>query len=236
MSDSLLVTARLASPLAGDPPHLDGLLESVLSLHHAKGDPGYKIDRNRPAPPQAAIPIPIARRTVEQGGPDGEVREWVVGCCSSPILGTVLSESVEYVAKRIAVEHSGWLAPDSRLVVSTTNSWTKSYRLPLRVRVVDRVAWFTVGDRQSVRRTLKKVRWIGKKVSIGYGRVVEWTVERTDADYSWFAPSDHGPVLMRPLPVTDAWPPGLLGVRRDFGACCPPYWHPERYTEILIPC
>ena len=74
------------------------------------------------------------------------------------------------------------------------------------------------------------------RLSDGYGVVREWTVERIDADLSWFAPSEVGPVLMRPLPVGPWLPDNLTGARRDFGACVPPYWHPERYGEIVVPC
>ena len=227
MSDAILVTARLASPLAGDAPHLDALLEYLLSLHHHKGVPGYKVDRKYAAPAQGEIPIPIRRHAL--GG-------WQVGCCSSPILGPVRAEMVEHIAKRIAVEHAGLLDPGALVVVSTTNSWTKSYRLPLRCRVVDAVAWFARGDRRNVLTTIRKARAIGKKVADGYGVVREWTVERIDADLSWFAPSEVGPVLMRPLPVGPWLPDNLTGARRDFGACVPPYWHPERYGEIVVPC
>lgn len=236
MSDAILVEARLASPLAGDPPHLDSLLEHVLSRHHPKGVPGHKIDRRWSAPAQAEIPIPILRHRIGQVVDGGEVREWVVARCSSPILSSADIETVEYINKRLSVENAALLDPSQRLIVMTTKGWTKSYRLPLRVRRVDRVRWFTVGDRRSVLVALRRVQWLGKKTADGYGRVVEWTVDRVEADCSWFGPHESGPVLMRPLPITDDLPANLLGARRDFGACCPPYWHPERYTEIVTPC
>lgn len=234
-TDGLLIKAHLASPLAGEPPHLDSLLEWALSLYHGRragGRPGYKVDRALPAPPQAEIPIPIGRRSVT--GEDGQV--WEVARCSAPILATAHADEHEYTNKRIAVELAGLLDPAARTVVATTNSWTKSHRLPMRVRRIEVVAWFAVGNRKAVRRSLKKVQAIGKKPSVGYGRVREWTVERIDQDHSWFAPSEVGPVLMRPLPVGAALPEGLIGCRRDFGSAVPPYFHPDRYTEIWSPC
>lgn len=226
MSYPLLVTARLASAVAADAPRLDALLEYVLSLHHAKGVPGYKIDRSGPAPPQAEIPIPIARRSL---GP------WQIAMCSDPIYG-LAPESVEHVAKRVGVENAAMLDPSSRVVVATTNSWTKSHRLPLRMRLVERVAWFAVGYRRELLKVLRRVEFLGKKRSIGNGRVAGWSVERCELDCSWFAPSDRGPVLMATLPAGDWLPAGLAGYRNGFGGCCPPYWHPERYTEIVVPC
>ena len=223
------VTAHLASPLAGDSAlRLDGLLEYALSLYHPKGVPGYKITRDGPPPAPGEIPIPLRREWL--GG-------HLVGCCSDAILEAPAAEGVEHVNKRIGVEHAGLLAPSSRLVVSTTNSWTKSYRLPLRVRVVPRVCWFAVGDRREIQRALARhVHALGKKISIGYGRVKAWEVERTDADWSWFAPSPAGPVLMATLPRGDWLPGGLVGWREDYGAASPPYWCVSHYAEIVAPC
>ena len=224
----LLVTAKLVKPLDGDAPHLDSLLEYAMSLHHHAGEPGYKVDRALPAPPMGAIPIPIGRKRL---GP------WLVGCCSNPILGRVHAEGVQYINKRIGVEKAALLAENARHVVATTNSWTKSWRVPHRTRLVDKVCWFAFGNRKILLKTLKShVRFIGRKRSVGDGMVGDWTVDKLDHDYSWFAPSEHGTVLMRTLPAGDWLPDDLVGFKQDFGGVCPPYWHPERYSEIVVPC
>lgn len=235
--DCLLVTARLAGGLAGDrAPNLDSLLVWMLAIHHPKGVPGYKVDRALPPPPQAEVPIPIARRTLAQQTPGGPVA-WEVPRCSDPILGCVAADHHEHFVKKIGVEHAGLLDPKSRTVVSTTNTWTKSYRLPLRKRTVDRVCWFAVGNRKGLLTVLRRVRFLGKKVSCGHGLVAEWTVDRIDADYTWFAPWDgRGTVLMRTLPIGDWLPADLTGYRRDFGGVVDPYWHPDRFGEIVVPC
>ena len=223
----LLVTARLASPLAGEPPALEALLEWAMSLHHPKAEPGYKVDRRFACPPPGAIPIPVRRRDV--GG-------WPVALCSAAIIPAADSDGHEHIAKRIDVAHAGLLAGPERRVVATTNSWTKSYRLPLRVRRVACVRWFAVGVRREVLATLRRhVHAVGKKVADGYGRVAGWEVEAAPADYSWFAPTDRGPLLMRPLPAGPWLPAGLVGARADFGACVPPLWHPERHCDIVVP-
>jgi len=226
MSDRLRIVARLASPLAGEAPELDALLEWAMSAHHKKDEPGYKVDRKFAAPELAALPIPILRRTI--GG-------WPVGCCSSPIVAAE-AETVEHFGKRLSVENARLLDPDNRRVVATTNSWTKSYRLPLRIRAVDRIVWFAIGERRSVQHTLKQVRALGQKVSDGYGRVASWEVESGAPDVCWFADGPHGRVLMRSLPAGDELPKNLVGYRTDFGPVCPPYWHHERYCERVVPC
>lgn len=233
MSDALLVTAHLAGPLAlgpsGEAPHLDALLEYCCAAYHPKAEVrGYKIDRAGPCPAQGIIPIPLAR---------SRIGKWLVGNCSSAIMphhgGT---QTVEHVCKRIATEEAALLATDERKIVSTTNAWTKSYRLPLRVIRIPCIKWFAVGNRREILKLLRKdCHALGKKVSDGYGRVSGWEVERVDEDCSWFVPHPSGRVLMRPLPL-DALPPDVVGWKRDFGAVSSPYWHPERATERAVPC
>lgn len=232
MSDALRVVARMGGPLAGDAPHLDSLLVYVASrlAGKASGLEGYKVDRKFPCPDTSAIPIPILRTTTV---------ELSVARCSSPILSAPTSDTVEYFTKRIGVEHAGLLAADERKVVTTTNAWTKSYRLPLRVRHVEYVAWLCVGNRQGILKSLRRVPSIGKKPAHGYGRVAEWTCERLgDASHDrwpWWIESECGPVLMRPLPVVDGGP-DFIGAKCDFGSCTDPYWHPDRFREIIVPC
>lgn len=226
MSDFFRVECRLSGALAGDPPHLDALLELALSVHHPKALDRVKVDRNVPAPPQGEIPIPILRRTLGS---------WSVARCSGPIyLGAF--DRHEHYGKKLAVEEALLLAAGERKVVNTTGAYLKSYRLPLRVRNVARVVWFAEGDRYETLKVLRRVGAIGKKVSQGYGRVASWEAGRVGHDAVWWAGSAAGPVLMRPLPVGAWLPGGLIGCRPDYGACAPPYWHPDRYGEIVTPC
>ena len=234
MSVPLLITARLSSPLAGDPPQLDSLFEWLLSpfgerfrKEQDSDIPHHRIDRNFPAPEQGIIRIPIERAWIGNH---------LVALCSNPILPLPRADAVDYICKRIAVENSDLIARDERKIISTTNSATKSYRLPLRIRLVDRVCWFASGNRRNVKKTLHDANAIGKKVSNGYGRVKEWIIEETKEDCSWFAQG----VLMRTLPaLIDGckWlPENLAGWKKHFGACCPPYWHQDRFTEVVQPC
>lgn len=221
---SLLVVAHLSSPLAGDAPMLDGILEFEMAQRLGLAD---KIRRDQPCPPVGEIHIPMLRQFI--GG-------WNVPCCSSPIYAPIDKERVEKIAKRLGVEFSDELHPDARNVVAVGNSTFKSYHLPLRIRHVSRIAWLCEGHRRPVLQLLRSIHSIGKKRSVGYGRVTEWTAESVPGDFHWFAESEDGPVLMRPLPFGDWLPAGLLGVKRDFGGVVPPYWHPDRYAEVVTPC
>src|SRR6185437_12344778 len=92
-----------------------------------------------------------------------------------------------------------------RKVVTTTNNWTKSHRLPLRVRSVKRIVWLCVGNRREILKSLRYVLAIGKKPAHGHGRVAKWECERVGPiphpRWPWWIDSEVGPVLMRPLPI-----------------------------------
>lgn len=216
----LKVTARLARPLAGNAPQLDAL------LLYAAAPRDFFVDRSMPAPPQT-IDLPIDCQWLG---------EWNVWKCSSPIVRTSGRAAVDYYNRRTPTEASELLDPKRRVIVATTNSPTKSYRLPLKVQPVREVVWFAVGERKGTLGMLRRnIRAIGKKVSYGYGLVKEWTVEVIDQELSWFSPAGDKRVLMRHLPL-DRLADDVVGYRRDFAGVAPPYWHPERQTEIITPC
>lgn len=218
------VTAELSSPLAGDPPYLDGLLEHEMSQRHGKA---MRLTRAMPAPPIGSVHIPCLRG--EFAGVRGIPR------CSAPIVGPDTTRH-EHFAKRIAVEHAGLLRDDQRLVVATGNTWTKSYRLPIRVGIAKTVAWFVGGaKRRNLKSLLDSVTSIGFKRSQGYGRVSCWIIEEVEHDWSWFADTEHGRLLMRALPWHDEIE-RCIGWKRWCGAYAPPYWHPDRFAEVAIPC
>ena len=219
----LKVTARIATPIVGDLPFLDSIIEWEMAQREGKA---IKIGRGEPAPRYGDVHIPMLRRRI--GGLS-------VPCCSSPIA-VVRHETVEHFAKRIGAEHSSLLNEKKRLVVATGNGVFKSYRLPLRLQVIDRIVWLAVAKRRPILKLLRSVNSLGRKRSCGYGRVHRWEAEQFDGDWSWYAQSPRGPVLMRPLPLCDELPSDLQGSRRCFGAVQPPMWHPDRYVERVVPC
>jgi len=221
--DIIKVSCHLATPIAGDPPMLDALIEFEMAQRQGKAE---KIQRSEPAPVYGEIHIPMLRQQI--GG-------LLVPCCSSPIMVSQ-RQTTEHFGKRLSVEHSNLLSPRQRKKVAMGNATYKAYHLPLRLHRVDRIVWFARATRRHTLKLLKSVHSIGKKRSQGYGRVDRWEAERIEADLSWYAPSDRGPVLMRPLPLCADLPDNLIGFRRDFGAVQPPMWHRDRYIERVVPC
>lgn len=244
----LKVTCWLNSPLASEPPRLDALLEWVMSyrmrtvmestngVRHVTGTPKH---RGMPVVP-GAIPIPIERRRVEG-------YQWPIPLCSDPIYSGSI-DGVESFAKRFSTENSSLMAESERRQIAVSTGPFKSYRLPLRIRPVDRIVWFCAGRTGGnsdgrgiapgcqIRKLLKKVFAVGKKTSFGYGQVARWEVVPVDEDWSWFSPSPAGAVLMRTLPASMRLPLDLIGFKRSESAPVAPYWMRENVTKVVVPC
>ena len=221
------VVAHLATPLAGDAPMLEALLADVMAGRF----PTVPHERHDPPPPYDSMPpIPILK---------GRFGGFPVYRASSPILSETLADEHKHIHSRFPTDYASAVAPESRIVIATGNGKYKSTRLPIRTRAITRVTWFAAmhpKHKPSVlRKELQKVKSIGMDRSRLCGRVTQWDVEKTDNDYSWFAPHPDGTVLMRPLPICDALSKDLLGAREYFGAFHPPTWHPGRQHPVMIP-
>jgi hypothetical protein len=221
-------TAWLSSPLAGEPPYLDAILEWEMSFRL-----GYKrhakLTRDTPLSEITRVPMPLAKRTI--AGHD-------VYCCSDPILPHPLGpEWVDRLAKQIDADFiAQLLAPKEQKNISVTSGPYKARYAPVRVRLVDRVCWFFRGNEREIRRILKSVFTIGKYRGIGYGIIDRWDYEDMgENDYSIFAPSKNGKILMKTIPYNSNLE-NVSGYKVSFGGGKPPYWHPENYMEIAVPC
>jgi len=273
MGRPLKVTAIMAAPLVGEPPHLDAILEYVRAAKAEsieRDDPsgrhsglvawrerlapnaprhsGYFgiLSRSLEPPPLGILPIAIERE---------QVGSWPIAKCSSPIY-LPHYEYVEHTAKRISVgEVAVHIDQQSgRQSIHHGTGGTKAYFRPLHCLVVERIVWFCVGyggktgrrpdgsikrrsSQGELMRMLRLIDSIGAERQAGYGRVAEWVVDPWDDDWSWFAPSPNGRgrMLMRPLP-SSAVPDDVVGARPTYASVCPPYWHPKRHVEAMVPC
>lgn len=226
------VTATLSSPAAGqDVVQLDSLCELAVceSVRDDPDPPFPLLPQGQQVPVERAgrVPTPLAFR---------EVCGWPVRLCSCPVLGPVHFDGHAHYHKQFPVGRTDLLTDRERTKIAPSGGRFKSFRLPLRTRLVEEVAWFAVADAEPLRALLGNVRAVCKKTSYGYGVVREWVVEPVDEDWSWFAESPDGPVLMRYLPFGTEVPDGLLGARRDFGAVVGPYWQNSLYCERWSPC
>lgn len=222
------VSCYLLSPLCGDPPMIDALMEYELALRlgmkHAR-----KLTRNIPLSKIERPPIPLAKRTL--CGFD-------IYCSSAPILGNVYAEYTERQSKRFDTDICAQLLDEKsrNKKLLTSSGPYKSRFVPKRVRVIDAVHWFVRGDRERMNNLLRRIVSIGSCRSYGYGSIDRWEYEEQESDFSIFAKHHGKNVLMKILPIAAAKSEMATGYRHSYGGAHPPYWHPETYMEIAVPC
>ena len=207
----LVVTARIDGQISlpNGPLALDALLMSAVATR----------DGLPPPPPVVPIEIPIAKE------PGGRFH-----LCSFSV-GTLSEFDRRFVNRRAPVEQYQTIGPQSGRVQITAGH-DKSYRLPLEVGHVDggELRWFCVGDAEPIRALLGCIPYLGKKRSVGLGRVREWRVEPIE-------PWNGFPVLvegrpLRTLPLD--WPGLAPDSPTAYRVLSPPYWQHER--EELSAC
>ena len=220
------VTCHLLSPLCGDPPMIDALMEYELSVRLGMKY-ARKLTRSIPLSIIDRPPIPVSRRTLS--GID-------YYCSSNPILGNVNAEYTERHAKRFDTDMCALLLDQksSSTMLLTSSGPYKSRFVKKRVRLVDTVTWFVRGDRKEMNKLLKKFVALGHCRGYGYGFIDRWEYEEQPSDYSIFAPHNGGRVLMRTVAFEAAR--DSTGYRKSFGGAFPPYWHPDTFMDIAVPC
>lgn len=162
MPEPVKVTAFLLSPLAGEPPMLDSLLElraskyaeaierdDVVGRHQGylkwrdehfgpqirhTGTKYCQPTRDIPPPPMGCLPIPIERDWMG---------EWLVARCSSPILPQSL-RGLEHINKRIDTSEVGHFMGGRKMSIHHGTGATKAYCKPVPIFTVDRIVWFVL--------------------------------------------------------------------------------------------
>lgn len=212
--DNLIVTAVLLSPIAVNDdwtPHLDAVLEWLILDRHGKAIAA-------PTPEQIAATRPL----VDQEMPlaKGELAGYPYWKVSCPRY-RYHSEYQERYRKRwspgIDSPPPRW--GKRRANINTSAGAEKNYDLPLRVRTVDSIQWFCVGDRAPLVELLQSCKGLGKKRAQGFGQVQQWIVDTTDSDQHLYL----GSQVQRFIPVA-----ALKDKASDYTVAAarlmPPYW------------
>lgn len=211
----LQVIARVAGPIAlpNHPLALDALLASQVALRDGLPVPRHADDCQ-------PIEIPIQRE------PRGRFH-----LCSHGSFEWD-RHALRYINRRAPIEQYQTLGNDRLRRVQITAGPNKSYRIPMETGhiVNDEMTWWCIGDAGAIRELLSRVLYLGKKRSVGLGRVSAWSVV---ACLTWpgFPVVRNGKPL-RPLP-TD-WP-GLERPRCGYANLTYPYWAHEREELLAIP-
>lgn len=215
-SRELLVTARVGGAvfIPDELPMFDGLLAWAVCQRD-------NIPPALTAAEAREIEIPAQRSACG--------RVWL---CSQGHAEVEAAE-LRYTNRRPPIEQFQALAGRKMTRVDIATGANKGYRIPRHVTYLrdDRVDWWCIGDADEIRALLDLVTHVGKKRSVGCGRVVSWSVEPCE---SWPGfPVLRDGLPLRPLPLDY---PGLgEGARTMYRTLAPPYWSHAREELCAVP-
>lgn len=208
----LLISAELATPVIHAETgrtHIDSILAfAALTAHPVASD--YDT--------VAIIPLPLDLAWLSGEGQP----LWT----SSPLMPTGETHDIrEYWHKRYPSHRADF---GHKLNAVTSAGRWKEYRTPVHVQQAKTLHALCIGNADEVRRLLEVVMHVGKKGSMGYGRVARWHV--TEVGHT------RDEVLeMRAVPVeyyAGETPKGILSPLR---AWTPPYWYAPWWRPCMVP-
>lgn len=188
---------------------LDSLLASAVAQREGLDPPAHSESEDF-----VRIEIPIRRE------PGGRFH------LASFSIGDSECFEVDWTNRRFPIDEAQALGGERLRRVSLSAGPGKSYRLPRERKhlVDDRLVWFCVGDPDAIRDLLSWVHYVGKKRSVGLGRVAEWSVEPIEPWGDGFPVAMDGRAL-RTLPSD--WS-GLRDPEIGYRIMSYPYWAHHR--------
>ena len=154
----------------------------------------------------------------------------VFRACSSPYYLFQAEDTTRYRKRWDYQEkHLDWGKKKAKF--STSEGHTKSYDLPLYLRVVNSIDWFCIGDLQTLKQYLSFIRYLGKKRSYGYGQIEKWEVKEFTQDWSLFKDG----LITRPIPFRLVQNQPFHGNTIMRWGWRSPYWLPENQDICLMP-
>lgn len=208
----IIITAQLVTPILHaerERTHLDGILSAAALTDHPQAS---NYDH------AAVIPLPLDLIWVSPQG----LPLWA--CTPLMPVGEGLATR-EYWHKRYPSHRADF--GDKLNAVTSAGRW-KEYRVPVHAQQIDRLHALAIGNAEAVEALLAVVTHIGKKGSMGYGRVARWSI----------TPGAHNlddVLALRPVPVCyykDRQPVGALALNRGWTA---PYWYSPWWADCRVP-
>jgi CRISPR type IV-associated protein Csf3 len=195
------------------PLHLDGLLAYAVALRD-------ELPPALTAEECAPIAIPVQRE------PSGRFH-----LCSAGIFVQERAE-LRYTNRRAPIEQYQTIGDAKIRRCQITAGANKSYRIPRELAHLesDLVTWYCLGDREQIEVLLQHITHLGKKRSVGWGKILRWTVEEC-ATWEGFPVTRDGAAL-RTLPLD--WP-GLRDPSQSFETLTYPYWDRSKEEPCAIP-
>ena len=114
--------------------------------------------------------------------------------------------------------------------IKTNQGHFKDFMINLPIIITDTITFYCNGDKKELERLLSHLTSIGKKTSIGGGRIRNITITETNEDYSFFKDN----CIMRPIPATMDVPvfEGMIFQKQPYK---PPYWDKNNVCMCIVP-
>lgn len=214
----LEVTAELAGAIAlpGGPVALDALLAAAIA----------KRDNIPPATCEAEIvpiEIPVARSAC------GRFH------LASFSDGAFESRDRRYINRRFPLPEAQIFGESKFKRIDISTGPAKSFRIPLETGHLehDRLRWWCIGDRDAIAELLTTwIGYLGKKRSVGLGRVARWSVEPCEHWGDGFPVARDG-LPLRTLPAD--WPGLSDTAERAYRVLTYPYWRHSAEQICAVP-
>ena len=114
--------------------------------------------------------------------------------------------------------------------IKTNQGHFKDFMINLPILITNKITFYCNGDKEEITRLLSYLTNIGKKTSIGSGKIRKITVNSINEDYSFF----KNEKIMRPIPATLDVPvvPGMVFEQQPYK---PPYWDKNNVCMCIVP-
>jgi CRISPR type IV-associated protein Csf3 len=116
--------------------------------------------------------------------------------------------------------------------VHTDRGYFKDFMINLPFITPELITFYTCADPKEIKRLLPHLTHLGKKGAIGGGKILGYTVEEAETDYSFYKDGN----IMRPIPQELARSfPLLEGTQFMNSSYKPPYWDKSNIKMCLVP-
>lgn len=141
-------------------------------------------------------------------------------------------QNIEYWNKRPRWDKHQRMLNTDKGKIKTSVGLERAYRMPQIIRTISDPEFYCIGTKEKIIDLLSYIPAIGKKPSAGWGKVIEWTVE--DFEEDWTVYSDkYG--IMRPLPIDVDYPFDTDSYRIEDLAIRPPSWKIKNQQTCYMP-
>ncbi|OPY23620.1 MAG: hypothetical protein A4E26_00734 [Methanobacterium sp. PtaU1.Bin097] len=137
------------------------------------------------------------------------------------------------IYKRFNDKNVDKLTPKQRKgKIHTDRGYFKDFMINLPFITPNEISFYTCADPYELKRLLPYLSGLGKKTDINAGNILNWKIEETETDYSFYKDGQ----IMRPIPQELARDfPMVEGMQFMNSSYKPPYWDKSNIKMCLVP-